>query len=249
LVFHRGVGVAAAPGLYLTQKLDMLLDYVLFEPLEKWANSVTSAFSSTTSSSSGRLGPDPVKPAQQQQQGPQVSSSSSSSSSSSAEARVLARSGDLDHPATRVVVRRSLRGLMPGPVEVVKRFWEPLVLQVSTGGGGGGVRGGVWVAPGWGDPGEGATGCVQHPSMLHLLLHEMGCLYARLYCSVAAWLSYHHHSAWSALRPAHRPTKGPSCMQRSVVVHKSTPKGRHARQRCSKKTLTPPRCAAACSIF
>jgi hypothetical protein len=138
LVFHRGVGVAAAPGLYLTQKLDMLLDYVLFEPLEKWANSVTSAFSSTTSSSSGRLGPDPVKPAQQQQQGPQVSSSSSSSSSSSAEARVLARSGDLDHPATRVVVRRSLRGLMPGPVEVVKRFWEPLVLQVSTGGGGGG---------------------------------------------------------------------------------------------------------------
>jgi hypothetical protein len=56
-------------------------------------------------------------------------------------------SGSVDHPASRVVLRRSLQSLMPGPREVLKRFWEPLVLQVwfvggrGVGGGGGGEGG------------------------------------------------------------------------------------------------------------
>ena len=171
---HRGVGVATAPGLYLPQKLDMLLDYLLVSPLETMGQQLSSIFSSSSSSSSSNSSSNnsgnsgkalAARVAQQQQAGHTLrrsssvttssssdavtsssgssvtnsssrvsrsTSSSSSVTSSIDDARVLAGSGDLDHPATRVVVRRSLRSLMPGPREVLKRFWEPLVLQVGV---------------------------------------------------------------------------------------------------------------------
>lgn len=156
LVFHRGVGVATAPGLYLNQKLDLLLDYLLVQPFERLASTVGHRWSKLFAG---------LNQQQQQQQhtvsryqqgrvmcsvrSAQVSSTphssaagldSSDASKCSADgdlalssldsARVLANSGDLNHPATRVVVRRSLRSMMPTAKDVIHRFWERLVLQV-----------------------------------------------------------------------------------------------------------------------
>jgi len=150
LVFHRGVGVATAPGLYLTQKLDMLLDYVLVEPLNRLYDSITRLMQgpqgtaavnpagTAAAAAAAVLREDQAGGGLQQQQDTPASPGSNGGSSDGAfgdDVRVLSRSGDLDHPAARLVVRRSLSSLMPGPQQVLARLWEPLVLQVNMHGG------------------------------------------------------------------------------------------------------------------
>jgi len=128
LVFHRGVGVATAPGLYLTQKLDMLVEYLVIKP-------ITDALDSAVSAVRGFLGQQQQGQQGQQQQQREQQPLRSPSLSGVGRTFSLSSAGDVDHRAARVVVRRSLSSLMPGPQQVLARFWEPLVLQVKRGGG------------------------------------------------------------------------------------------------------------------
>jgi hypothetical protein len=160
-VFHRGVGVATAPGLYLPQKLDLLIDYTVVQPvadlMQGLARAVTGTAQQLQQQASQLLQRSPQQhqqhgvqkdqPDAQQQQQQQRSASRQYSLASTA-------SSDVEHPAARVVVRRSLRSLMPGPGHVLRRFWEPLLLQVRRGWGGLmshvwsgvlGLCGGVWL--------------------------------------------------------------------------------------------------------
>eukprot|EP00879_Flechtneria_rotunda_P020491 GHRR01021559.1.p1 GENE.GHRR01021559.1~~GHRR01021559.1.p1 ORF type:complete len:550 (+),score=187.13 GHRR01021559.1:132-1652(+) len=52
LVFHRGVGVATCDGLYLDKKIDLLLAYLLVEPIGAWLNHIKSAVTPSKSDDS-----------------------------------------------------------------------------------------------------------------------------------------------------------------------------------------------------
>jgi hypothetical protein len=141
LVFHRGVGVATAPGLYLAQKLDLLVDYIIVHPVMNAIDKGVESAKDTLSQLQQQLkqllsGQQQQQEQEQQQQQQQEQQQQQKQQRQRGVARQFSlassSSSDLSHPAACVVARRSLRSLMPGPREVLKRFWEPLVLQVGA---------------------------------------------------------------------------------------------------------------------
>lgn len=131
LVFHRGVGVSTAEGLYLDKKIDLLLGYLITDPLTRllgntvtWVNSLAASNNNSTPSSSEEAEERVVI----QSTG---HSSSSSSSKSWRQYHQPFSSSDLSHRYVRYVVRRSLRSIMPGPREVLQKFGDVITLQVS----------------------------------------------------------------------------------------------------------------------
>jgi hypothetical protein len=126
LIFHRGVGLALAPGLYLQQKLDLLVEYLALRPAAAAADSVRAALAGLTGGQ-----PDEQTSARQRQQSGRVYRLSSAPPSLAQATASDSEGDDAElEPALRAVLRHSLRSLMPNAGSVLRRFWEPLVLQV-----------------------------------------------------------------------------------------------------------------------
>jgi hypothetical protein len=187
LVFHRGVGVATAPGLYLTQKLDLLVDYLLLQPLTDALDAAVGSVRGTAKrlqQQSQQLLSQVTSSQQsthpQQQHQKQEEDEGSSGRLSRQYSLASAAGASLDHPAARVVVRRSLQTLMPGVTAVLRRFWEPLVLQVREGGHGRGNSSGgrECLDSGW------AAKCTNSAVLAHALTHPLVFCCACVVCCV-----------------------------------------------------------------
>lgn len=116
LVFHRGVGVSTAEGLYLDKKIDLLLGYIFVDPIVNSWKHLIKQITALKDDIMSRLtwGDDKNDQKQQQQE----------------VLRPFA-AADLGHAYVRSVVRQSLRVIMPGPAEVLQHFGDQLTLVVS----------------------------------------------------------------------------------------------------------------------
>lgn len=126
LIFHRGIGVAKDQGMYINQKVDLIVDYLLVTPiLRLWAwlcAFIARVFRLKTkapsNSSMERSGSSTIMGGAQQQ-------------SQASGGMLSAESGEvvLKHKAERFVERRTLRRVLPTTWSVIKNMHKTLHLQ------------------------------------------------------------------------------------------------------------------------
>lgn len=139
MVFHRGVGVATAEGLYLDKKLDLLAAYLLVDPATAWLTGLKDSLlawirkpqPAAAGAGAGGGGVGVSLPGWSPAGG--SSPLALSHLADDAELRPFAPAAaadDLSHQYARLVVRASLRSLMPGPRQVLSKLLQRLVLLV-----------------------------------------------------------------------------------------------------------------------
>lgn len=109
LVFHRGVGITTAEGIYLDKKLDILLGYLFVDPVVNAFDNISKQVAAITAGS--KDGDEQQQPQQQHQ--------------------LFSSSADLSHPFVRRVTRRSLKSTMTTPQQVWDHLWQKLTLVVG----------------------------------------------------------------------------------------------------------------------